>query len=241
MRIKNRFISAGFKLIYLAGAIYGVLLNLFAPGAEVWSVLSFYTMQSNLFCIALTLVLLACDLTDIDYHENRLYTALRFCALVSILLAFTVYHAVLEPRMSAEYPAYFSGFSVLNAIIHMYTPVMLLLDYLLFDEKGLFRWWYAPLSAAVPLLYAVYLAIYSATGGVFVTFNKVQSAPYFFLDYQTFGPGRTALWAVSIVGGTVAGAFALVALDRALRRLRDAWRARDAQEEKAGTAAGEPD
>ena len=238
MRIKNRFISAGFKLIYLAGAIYGVLLNLFAPGAEVWSALSFYTMQSNLFCIALTLVLLACDLTDIDYHENRLYTALRFCALVSIFLTFTVYHAVLEPRMNAEYPAYFNGFSLFDALIHTYTPVMLLIDYLLFDEKGLFRWWYVPLSAAVPLLYAVYLAVYSVTGGVFVTFNQVCSAPYFFLDYQTLGTGRTALWAVLIVGGTVAGAFVFVAFDRALHRLWDAYRAR---EEKVGSAAGEPD
>ena len=241
MRIINRFISAGFKLIYLAGAIYGVLLNLFAPGVEVWSVLSFYTMQSNLFCIALTLVLLACDLTDIDYHENRLYTTLRYCALVSILLAFTIYHAVLEPRMSAEYPAYFSGFSVLDALIHTYTPVMLVLDYLLFDEKGLFRWWYAPLAAAVPLLYAAYLAVYSATGGVFVMFNQVQNASYFFLDYQALGRSRIALWVSSIVGGTVIGAFVLIALDHALRRLWDAHRAWDSREKKAGSTAGEPD
>lgn len=230
MRIKNRFISAGFKLIYLAGAIYGVLLNLFAPGAEVSSVLSFYTMQSNLLCIALTLFLLACDLADIDCHKNRVYSVFRFCAVTCILLTFILYHAVLQPQMSAEYPEYFGRFSLLDTLLHTYTPLMMLLDYLLFDEKGLFRWWYAPLAAAVPLLYAAYVAVYSSTGGIFVSYDRVQRVPYFFLDYQSLGMGRTALWCLLILAGTIGGAFLLCALDRALRRLWEAYQARPVRE-----------
>lgn len=231
MRIKNRFISAGFKLIYLAGAIYGVLLNLFAPGAEISSVLSFYIMQSNLFCIALTLVLLSCDLADISYHENRFYTAVRFCAITCILLTFFMYHAVLLPQMRAEYPDYFDRFSLLDMLLHTYTPIMMMLDYLLFDEKGRFRWWYALLSTAAPLLYMAYVAVYSSTGGVFISHDIVQNVPYFFLDHLTLGVGKTALWCLLIAAGTVAGALLLCAFDRALRRLWEARAARPAPDE----------
>lgn len=230
MRIKNRFISAGFKLIYLAGALYGVLLQLFAPGAQIWSVLSFFTMQSNLFCIALTLVLLSCDLSDIDYRQNRVYAAVRFCATVSILLTFTLYHAILEPWLCAEYPAYFHRLSLLDTLLHNYTPVMLLLDYLLFDEKGLFRWWHVLLSTAVPVFYAVYTAVYSATGGVFIAFDGVRRAPYFFLDYPALGPGRSVLWGAGILVCTWILAFALTALDRGLSRLWKAYRLRNLRE-----------
>ncbi len=239
MRIKNRYISAGFKLIYLAGALYGVLLHLFAPGTQIWSVLSFYTMQSNLFCIALTLVTLSCDLSDIDYRRNRFYAAIRFCALVSILLTFTLYHAVLEPWMYAEYPAYFDRLSLLDTLLHNYTPVMLLLDYLLFDEKGRFRWWHVPLSAAVPILYAVYAAVYSATGGVFISFDQIQRAPYFFLDYPALGPGRSVLWGAGILASTLLLAFVLAAFDRNLPRFWKAYRSRSTRKAASVSESGE--
>lgn len=226
MRIQNRFISAGFRLIYLAGALYGVLLNLFVPGAEISSVLSFYTMHSNLFCIALTLVLLSCDLADIAYHENRFYTAVRFCAVMCILLTCVIYHAVIRPRMCAEFPEYFGSFSLSDTLLHTYAPVMMLLDYLLFDEKGLFRWWYAPLSLISPILYMIFVAIYSSVGGVFIFYDKVQAVPYFFLDYRVHGTGKTVFWCLLILAGMVVGGILLCALDRTLRRLWKACQAR---------------
>ncbi len=229
MRIRNRFISAGFKLLYLIGATYGVLLSLFAPGAEISSALSFYVMQSNLLCVALTLVLLACDLADIDYHTCRVYTVLRFCVVTCILLEFFLYHAVLQPKLCAQYPDYFSRFSLSDTLLHTYTPLMMFLDYFLFDEKGQFRWWYAPLALVAPLLYAAYAAVYAASGGVFISFDKVQRVPYLFLDNRIMAPGETALWCVLIALGTLAGAFLFCALDHMLRRLWKAYRARPAR------------
>ena len=126
MRITNRFISAGFRLLYLAGALYGVLLSLFAPGVEMPSALSFYTMQSNLVCVVMTLVLLSCNLADIEYHKNRVYSVLRFCTIVCIFLTFILYHAVLHPRMTAAYPEYFSRFSLTDILLNTYTPLMML-------------------------------------------------------------------------------------------------------------------
>lgn len=130
MRIRNRFISAGFKLLYLIGATYGVLLSLFAPGAEISSALSFYVMQSNLLCVALTLVLLACDLADIDYHTCRVYTVLRFCVVTCILLEFFLYHAVLQPEIVCAVPGLF--FPVFAVRTLFYTPIRA------YDVSGLF-------------------------------------------------------------------------------------------------------
>ena len=230
MRITNRFISAGFRLLYLAGAVYGVLLSLFAPGMEMPSALSFYTMQSNLVCVVMTLVLLSCNLADIEYHKNRVYTVLRFCTIVCIFLTFILYHAVLHPRMAAAYPEYFSRFSLTDVLLNTYTPLMMLADYLLFDEKGQFRWWYAPVSAIIPLLYIGYIAIYTALEGRFVSYDIARRVPYYFLDYQAMGTGKALLWGTLITAGTIVGALLLWALDHALCRLWEAYQARPARD-----------
>ena len=110
---------------------------------------------------------------------------------------------------------------------------MMLLDYLLFDEKGLFRWWYAPLSLISPILYMIFVAIYSSAGGVFILNDKVQAVPYFFLDYRVHGTGKTVLWCLLILAGMVVGGALLCALDRALRRLWKACQARMTREHDA--------
>lgn len=216
MRVQNRFISAGYRLFYLTAALYGVLLSLFMPGAVMWSTLPYFSMQSNLICFALILVLSTMDLVNIPYQKLRIFRLFRFCCLILLGLTFTLYHAVIRPRLQLEFPAYFAELSLSEILLNTVMPIMFGLDYLLFDEKGGFRWWHPLAALVLPAAYAVYVFLYSENGGLFRFFEHTSRAPYFFLDYQEIGLPVTLRWIAWITLGLLVAGYLLLAVDAGL-------------------------
>jgi len=230
MRLQNRFLSAVCRFLYLTAALYGVLLSLFLPGAQMWSTLPFFAMQSNLACMALLLVLASMDLAGLSYQRLPVYRLLRFACLILLGLTFTLYHAVIRPWLETEFPAYFAQLSLSETLLNTVTPLLFFLDYLLFDEKGGFRWWHPVAALLPPAGYAAYVFLYAENGGLFRLFEHTAHAPYFFLDYRTIGLPLTLRWIAWIALALLLGGYLLLGIDAALAAW---WRRRQAQKSAA--------
>ncbi len=178
MHVESRPISIIYKLLLLGAVVYGLYASLFPGGLPL---LRYFTIQSNI------LVALATAYFLFFPRFTRFRMIVRGAVLISILVTGVVFHLFLVPRM----PEYFgSGVDLVNHLTHTVAPLGFLLDYLLFDRKGLIRLSDIPFWTIYPLLYWAVTIIQ----GVFTGFY-----PYFFMDVSKIGYGGALLWLLALV------------------------------------------
>jgi hypothetical protein len=198
---QNRVFAAGYRtvafLLCLAGNLD--LLGVFTgkPGA---SVLLYYTSQSNVLCLVWFGVLLARCLSDIksrgktgscSYNE-------RFSALVtlSITVTMVIFWIMLAPAMDTG-----SLWKFASLQPHLFTPLLMIADYLLFTKPGKLTRRDPLYSALVPLGYWIQATILGLSGVVYRTDETTGAAvrfPYFFIDYDQSG------WMVAVYVAVIA-------------------------------------
>jgi hypothetical protein len=197
------------RMIAVAAAIAGVVLTAAGP-ATVTGLLPYFTIQST---IAYGIFAAWAASRGRDTPP-----ALKGAVTLYVVITGLVYHLVLTN------PA--SGFAVGpverslpeaigNQLLHTVVPLLAVLDWLLFDERGRFRWRHALYWLAFPL---GYLAFALVRGLV------VDKYPYPFINVNELGyAGVSVSSLVFAVAFWVLG-LAFVAIDRFARRLsrRDA-------------------
>jgi hypothetical protein len=199
------------RLIAVVAVLAGVVLTAAGP-ATVTGLLPFFTIQSN--------VAYGVFAAWAAFHGRATPPALKGAVTLYVAITGLVYHLVLTN------PA--SGFAVDpvqrdlpeavgNQLLHTVVPLLAFLDWLLFDERGRFRWRYALYWLAFPL---GYLAFALVRGLI------VDKYPYPFINVNELGYAGVS---VSSVGFAVA--FWILGLlfvaidhggDRLLRRRRAA-------------------
>lgn len=219
--IKNRSV----QLVYLTAActvgLIGVLAGVGLFEAEFrWDFYIYFTNVSNYFCLAVMLLELRQVLRRggdgyIDAHPR-----LKFMGLVSILLTFVMFNAVMAPAKSAEYLL-----SIRSISLHVIMPVLYLLDWLLFYERGKTDRRYPLIALILPISYFLFVLIHAAVlrfDSTILCFagNAPLIYPYFFLDYEKYGIGGIVLWVVLIIAVLVAVGYLLYLLDRVLAKNR---------------------
>jgi hypothetical protein len=108
-----------------------------------------------------------------------------------------------------------------NNLQHIIVPLMTVVDYLLFERKGMYNIWYPFAWTVFPLYYVGYTAIYKAFGGLYkFSGNMIAKFPYFFLDYETFGLKTVGIWVLLIVIGFIGSSYLLVGFDRILVKVQ---------------------
>lgn len=199
------------RLFAVAAVIAGVVLTAAGP-ATITGLLPFFTIQSN-----------------VAYGVFAGWAAFRGRATppapkgaVTLYVAITglVYHLVLTN------PA--SGFAVGpvqrdlpeaigNQLLHTVVPLLAVLDWLLFDERGRFRWRYALYWLAFPLGYLAFALIRGLI---------VHRYPYPFIDVRDLGYDGVSISAVAFAVAFWILGLLFVAIDHAgdrlLRRRRSA-------------------
>ncbi|MDR1410491.1 MAG: Pr6Pr family membrane protein [Oscillospiraceae bacterium] len=186
----NRLFAAGYRatafLLCLAGVLD--LLGVF-DGRFSASALLYYTMQSNVLCLVWFGVLLTRSLSDIktrgkmgsgSYNE-------RFSALVtlSITVTMVIFWIMLAPIMDAK-----SLWSFMSLQPHLFTPLLMIVDYILFTTPGKLTRRDPLYSALVPLGYWLQATVLGLSGVVYRTDEVTGIAvrfPYFFIDYDQSG------------------------------------------------------
>ncbi len=161
-------------VLLLVGNLLGILLNVFDGGSVIQS-LSYFTIQSNILVFCFFLYLLFQKETS-DFVEN-----LKGGVLISIMITFIVYHTLLAPFFDYN-PPFLNNF-----LVHTFTPLLVLLDYFLFDPKGKLEYKSIPFWLLVPIFYFIYANIYALLGGVFEYEDSVSRYPYFFMNPDSIG------------------------------------------------------
>lgn len=208
--------------VLAAGLIaFGIvrITGLFGPDPSL-AAFTFYTVQSNLLCLVWMVALVALTARDLRRGGPRGFStpSPRWSAAVMMAITITmlVYLVVLVPTSFVQGSDYVP-FSLTDNLIHIFTPLLLITDWLVFVPKGRLRAGDPLLWLLFPLAYLAFAFVYGGLGG---EFSPGQRYPYPFLDVEANGVGGVALW-VAGLGVALAGiGYLYYWLDRALARRR---------------------
>lgn len=177
-----------FKIIFLFSAIYGIGLNL-VGASNIIEQLSYFTLVSNM-AVALVMILGLLQIYNLIKLNQTYLRVFKGATIISALTTVLIYSFVLIPYLRTNNIDY-EIFSLEDLLLHYITPGFVLLDYLLFDQKGQYRIKDIIAFVYFPIGYLLYLVIYVLLGGRFSISGGYTIFPYFFLDYITYGIVQT--------------------------------------------------
>lgn len=213
MNLKRVIILYRIIFVFLCGL--GLILSLTSKSKDEFmgngTALNFYTLQSNLWVFILELVLLVLtiieDVKQVSIIKEKM-VVLKFVMTVAILVTFIVYWSMLAPYVAQK-----NVLALSNVILHAISPILMLIDFLVFDREYTFKKNNVYLTI-IPLLYYLIFAMVRAEISDTV-FTQGSRYPYWFIDIDTFGwlgningPG-VIYWAILVLIGVEALGFGL--------------------------------
>ena len=217
--LNSRPVALIYRILALAVIITGVIRHSdVLTGAPNWTTLLFYTMVSNLLCLVWVALLVVRTGRDLGRRGPAGTSTPSARASGAVMMAITVtmliYLVVLVPTRFADGDS--DIFSLTDNLIHIITPLLVIVDWLLFVPKGSFRWTDPLLWTLIPYAYLVWAFIYGTVGG---EFTPGQKYPYPFMDVDALGVGGVAQWIVALTLALVVVGLVFVVIDRALAAL----------------------
>lgn len=210
MTIRNRFASAFLKAALAAGAWAGILLQCGVfSGQANFSSLRYYTLLSNLLVAAYFSLATAFALQG----KPVPFRAFKGALTMGITVTGLVFHLMLSRSAFGMG----SSAAVANQLLHTFTPLATVLDWLLFDEKGRYTK-RSPLQWTIlPNMYLVLATVYGFTSGD--RFYGGSRFPYFFMDYDALGVGRVLCYALGLNVAFIALGYVFLWIDARLTHI----------------------
>ena len=191
MYLKNKYFSLIFKILIVIVGIYGLIEScLESKNVSLEEHFSYYTNLSNLLCVIFFTFYIIKMFGNFKNSEHNYYRKLKGAVTLAITITCLVYNIVLRPFMT-DVDGVMTLNSIGNHIVHIVLPIMVILDYLLFDEKGLYDKKDPFIWVILPFLYWIFICIRALIGKTFTYANSKY--PYFFLDIDEFGLERIIL------------------------------------------------
>lgn len=218
MRIQNRKLSILWKTILLAFGLWGLL-----DGAGILSGhyrKNFPHMFTNISNLAAWLYF-ACALLWYagrrDSEDSKIFApTFKYTATVSLLVTMLIGHFLVFDAM------FQNGHIVLHLVIlHYIVPIMALLDWLLFDEKGRMPIWGPIAWVSLALGYLVFTMIAVGVFGIYMgggTTAELTSYPYVFLDPAIVGTGAVVGFCAAMLAGFILLGYIIYGIDRLMSR-----------------------
>lgn len=213
MNLKKVVILYRVIFIFLCGL--GLILSLTSKSTDEFmgngTALNFYTLQSNLWIFILELVLLLLtiieDVKQVSIIKEKMIV-LKFVMTVAILVTFIVYWSMLAPYVAQK-----NVLALSNVILHAISPILMLVDFLVFDREYTFKKNNVYLTIIPPLYYLIFAMVRAEISDT--VFTQGSRYPYWFIDIDTFGwlgningPG-VIYWAILVLIGVEALGFGL--------------------------------
>lgn len=217
--MKERKVSIIFKLLVVMSLLTGILLNV-VHTTSISAILSYYTLQSNIVCLIMFLGIIIAIISRNNYRTSNIYYLLKGGSIMAILITGITYQIALAPNnfyMDASYTMQTERYWA-NLLVHVVSPILVLLDYMLFDEKGNFKYYYPIIWLFLPLGYVIYVYSYSARGGSFYGIGGSREFAYIFLDYNQIGYSGVFKSIIIIAILILLVSYFFVFLDRKLKR-----------------------
>lgn len=174
MKMKRK-ISVLIKIIALIASIYGMLQSL-----DGWFFLTFFTNLSNIFIDIMLFIFIIYDLKKAKYIPQGMYL-IKFMATISITLTFFVYMLLLAPTNNYGFIGAYLNNGAGSLYVHFITPVLSIIDFLLYSESYIPSEKHVYYSVVPPLVYVGFIIV---LGQVFhIRWYGDMLAPYNFLNY----------------------------------------------------------
>lgn len=221
----GRLASIIFKALLASGCLTGLVLNL-VQSSNPASLISYYTIQSNLVCLVLFTILLILEIRGLSapapgaWRNSPWLSLFKGGCTVYILLTFLVYNFVLAPGI-AELSTSYQLYSLQDLLVHYFSPLMVLLDYFLFDRKGRFKAAYPLGWTLLPLAYLLYVFVFVSLGGRFYYGGIASKYPYFFLNIEKLGLAGVGKWILFIAAAYLLLSYVLTGIDFVLGKLAE--------------------
>jgi hypothetical protein len=187
------------RLIAVSAVIAGVVLTAAGP-ATVTGLLPFFTIQSNVAYGAFA--------AWAAFRGRIDRPALKGAVTLYVVITGLVYHLVLTNEASGfamPQPDRALPEAIGNQLLHTVVPLLAVLDWLLFDERGRFRWRYALYWLAFPLGYLAFALLRGLVVGKY---------PYPFINVNELGYGGVSISSVGFAVAFWILGLAFVAIDR---------------------------
>ena len=205
-----------YRFLTIASLAFGLIFNLINTPYPS-RLMAYFTMQINLLCL---IVFIFIHL--IKKNHKNLYYKLKGAITIAILLTAIVYLIALMPNSFSMYSTnnYKLSKALGNLLVHVISPILVTLDYILFDEKGHLKLYYPWIWLIIPILYVGFVYLFHSLGGHFYGIGGSRNFAYFFLDYQKIGILAVILWIIGISTFVVTLGYVLVILDKILARIK---------------------
>lgn len=201
-----------YRFLTIVSLSSGLILNLKnTTSPEI--LMLYYTMISNTLCLLFFIIL---PLIKKKY-ENLCY-AIKGAITIAILLTMLVYMVSLLPKGYVMFKSSGIGKEIGNLLVHVISPMLVILDYFFFDEKGKFKTYYRWLWLIIPILYVCFVYLYHSKGGYFYGIGGSREFAYFFLDYQKYGVGMVGGYIIVIAIIVFMFSSLLVLIDKKLAK-----------------------
>ena len=217
----NRKFSIAYKILTVLALFTGIVLNLIKTTSAI-SLLSYYTLQSNIICLIAFICYSINEIRDKSgsYRKSDIYYLVKGALIIMIFITTFFYHIALSPfgfNMDLN-PKDLIIKKIANFFVHSISPVLVILDYFFFDEKGKFKMYYPFLWLFLPFNYVMYVYFYASLGGTFFGVGGSKQFAYFFLDYIELGILSVIKWLIIMALVILLISYILIIIDRILKK-----------------------
>jgi hypothetical protein len=194
--IKHRGFALGFRIVAFVLCLFGIIHNLGLFDGQFYGVfLLYYTLQSNL--LALVLLGILTVRTAIGLKKDGMQGSSGYfprtsaCIALCVAIVLIVFWIVIAPTFA--FPEYM--FSFTNLSVHLINPLVMIIDYVLFSERGHIKLRDPFLFVIVPVTYFIQATALGFAGtnfqfpqvpGLDVPID-IKPFPYVFMDYFALG------------------------------------------------------
>lgn len=140
----------------------------------------YFTNLSNLICLIYFTVLIIMTIRK-KVKRNDTYYIFKGMVTMAITITMFIYNILLS---SNDGMGAFTNHMLECNLVHLVVPLMVILDYIIFGEKGHLKKEYPIIWSSVLILYQLFVIIYVLLGG---TFMNGLTYPYFYMDIEKYG------------------------------------------------------
>ncbi len=195
----------------------GLYLNSGLPnGSFAPAMFLYYTILSNLFCLlyflAAGIAVVQAIKKDGVRGESTWAIHAKGAVIMAITVTLLIYWFIL---VGAGFEMAEGTSPLANLIVHLFVPVLSILDWVVFDPKGRlnrldpFKW------LIIPLCYYIFTVIAAKLG---MTFYDGSHYPYFFIDSDVLGWGTVMLSVLGLTAAFLAIGYIVFVADKLLYR-----------------------
>ena len=210
--IKNRTFQLMFQTAFCTLGFLGIIAS-FGTFNYDWrgDFYVHFTNLSNYLCIGIVLAeLIQTVKKKEDSYVDKL-PLLKFIGVLAILLTFIVFNFILAGDREM-----YLNFQINSVLFHIILPILYVLDWFLFYERGKVKIIYPVYSTIFPIVYVVFIFIRAWILNFDPTVPYIY--PYFFLNLDKLGVVGVIKWVVLLSLGFIVVGFLFYGIDKILSR-----------------------